>query len=250
MTFRKTLYRGFSQLRRRVLGIPPPGKVDFGDLRRVTPISRHFGTDRALVGHQAGQPIDRYYIERFLAACMEDIRGRVLEIGENTYTSRFGRNRVSRSDVLHVEAGNPAATIVADLSDAPQIPDGSFDCVIFTQTLQYLYDAQAAIRTLHRILKPGGVLLLTVPFVTPAPADSQWGSTWYWSFTPRAIERLLGEVFGSAQVSVTVGGNVMAAVAFLHGLSADEVTPDELDVRDPAYAVSIAARARKGPTGS
>ena len=59
--------------------------------------------------------------------------------------------------------GNPQATIVADLTDAPHIPDDTFDCAIVTQTLQFVYDVRAAFATLHRILAPGGVLLATVP---------------------------------------------------------------------------------------
>src|SRR5215210_7162112 len=54
----------------------------FGSLRRVTPLSRYFGFDRGL-------PIDRYYIENFLARQAEDIHGRVLEIGDNSYTQRY-----------------------------------------------------------------------------------------------------------------------------------------------------------------
>src|SRR3990170_7811785 len=52
------------------------GRVRFGDLRGVEPISREFGFDRGL-------PVDRHYIERFLSAHSSDIRGRVLEIGDN-----------------------------------------------------------------------------------------------------------------------------------------------------------------------
>ncbi len=51
--------------------------------------------------------------------------------------------------------GNPQATIVGDLADAPHIPDDSFDCAIVTQTLQFVYDVRAAFATLHRILAPG-----------------------------------------------------------------------------------------------
>ena len=75
-------------VRRRVQGIPEVGKVNFGDLQRLTPLSRAWSFDR-------GTPIDRYYVERFLAANAADVRGRVLEIGEDTYTRRFGGGRVS-----------------------------------------------------------------------------------------------------------------------------------------------------------
>ncbi|NIV33023.1 MAG: methyltransferase, partial [Anaerolineae bacterium] len=72
--------------------IPPVGGVRFGGLRRVTPISQRFGYDR-------GRPIDRYYIEGFLAQHANDVRGRVLEIGDDSYTRQFGGNRVTTRDV-------------------------------------------------------------------------------------------------------------------------------------------------------
>ena len=81
----------------------------------MTPFSREFGFDR-------GTPVDRFYIERFLSCCDADIRDRVLEIGDNSYTKRFGGNRVTRSDVLHVQEGNPQATFIGDLSSAEHIP--------------------------------------------------------------------------------------------------------------------------------
>jgi LmbE family N-acetylglucosaminyl deacetylase len=93
---------------------PAVGQVDFGDLARVEPISRWFGYDR-------GTPIDRPFIEAFLHQHRQDIRGRVLEIGDDSYTRQFGGDRVSRSDVLHVKEGAPGATIIGDLSHAPQI---------------------------------------------------------------------------------------------------------------------------------
>lgn len=223
-------------------GQPPVSGVDFGDLRRLRPISRAFGTDR-------GQAIDRYYVERFLDARREDVRGRVLEIGESTYTRRYGGDRVERSDVLHVHDRNRQATIVGDLSDAPHIPDDSFDCIILTQTLQLVFDLPGAMRTLHRILAPGGVLLVTVPGMSQVAADSEWGRTWYWAFTGLAVERMLRDLMQAADVTVEVHGNVLATTAFLHGLAASELTAEELNTADPDYQLLITARAVKGDGG-
>lgn len=239
MTLRKRAYHTWVSLRRRFLGIPEPGSVSFGDLRRIEPVSRHFGTDRGL-------PIDRYYIEAFLERHRSDVQGHVLEIGEDLYTRRYGGDRVTRSDILHVTAQNPRATIVADLADAPQIPDAVFDCAVVTQTLHLVYDARAAVRTLHRILRPGAVLLLTVPGLTPVPTRTDWGYTWYWSFTALSVQRMLGEVFGATQVELSTTGNVLAANAFLQGLAAEDLRPEELEATDPDYPVIITARAVKG----
>jgi len=216
---------------------PPPGRVDMGDLKRVTPVSREFGYDRGL-------PIDRYYIEGFLFRQAIDICGRVLEIADNSYTVRFGGARVTHSDVLHVNDDHPGTTFVGDLTDAPQLPSGAFDCVILTQTLHLIYDTKAALRTLHRILKPGGVLLLTTPGISQVEHGVR-GNSWLWAFTHESVRRLLEEVFPAANVDVEDHGNVFAAVAFLHGLALEEVSTDALDHRDSAYQVIVAARAAK-----
>ncbi len=243
MRLRQRAFRGVATWRRRLLGIPQPGSVDFGDLRRVAPIGREFGIDRPLPGEDRGLPVDRHYIERFLAAQAADIRGRVLEIGDDAYTRRFGGDRVTRRDILNITADNPQATIVADLADAPQIGDALFDCVILTQTLHLIYDAPSAVRTLHRILKPGGVLLMTVPGISQVPTGSVWGHTWYWSFTALSVQRMLSEVFGVRDVTVDSDGNILSVTAFLHGLAAQELVAEELEFCDPDYPLIIAARA-------
>jgi SAM-dependent methyltransferase len=215
----------------------PVGRVSFGNLRRLTPISRVFGFDR-------GTPVDRYYIEKFLAANASDIRGRVLEVGDDSYTRSLGGDRVRKSDVLHVSEENPKATIIADLSNADHIPSDSFDCIILTQTLHLIYDVRAAIATLHRILKPRGVLLTTFPGISQID-HYDWGSTWYWGFTQLSARRMFSEVFPQDNLKVEAQGNVLAAIAFLHGLALEELRREELDFRDRDYEVTISVRAVK-----
>jgi glycosyltransferase involved in cell wall biosynthesis len=223
--------------RERYTSGPRVGRVRFGSLRRLTPISRAFGFDRGL-------PIDRYYIERFLSVHAGDIRGNVLEIGDDIYTRRFGGDRVTKSDVLHVSEGNPEATIVGDLTSAEHIPSDSFDCVILTQTLHLIYDVRAALKTLYRILKPGGVVLATFPGISQISKDC-WREYWCWGFTHLSARRLFEEIFPAANVCVEVSGNVLAAIAFLHGLAAEELREEELEYRDSNYEVSIMVRAVK-----
>jgi SAM-dependent methyltransferase len=216
---------------------PPLGWVRFGELRRISPFSRRWGFDRGL-------PVDRYYIENFLSRHSQDIRGHVLEVADATYTQRFGAERVEQSDVLHVFEGNPAATIVADLTRAEQIPSNAFDCIILTQTLLLIYDLPAAIKTLYRILKPGGAVLVTVPGITQGTEDTrQWGR--YWSFTTLSIKRLFEEFFPATQLDVNAYGNVLAATAFLYGLATQDLRQRELDYRDPDYELVITLRAIK-----
>jgi SAM-dependent methyltransferase len=231
-----SFHRGAAQ---RLSAPDPPrvGEVDFGSLRRVKPISSDFGLDRGLL------PIDRYYIETFLARHADDVGGHVLEIEDDFYTRRFGGSRVTHSDVLHVTAGNPRATIVADLTRADHIPANTFDCIILTQTLQFIYDASAAIGTLHRILKPGGVLLATFPGISQI--SQVWSSQWYWCFTIPSAGRLFEAVFPAENIVVEAHGNVLVATALLQGLTADELLPEELDHHDLHYQVLITVRAVK-----
>jgi SAM-dependent methyltransferase len=207
-----------------------------GDLRRVTPFSREFGFDR-------GSPVDRRYIESFLGRHAADVRGRVLEIKDRAYTERFGGDRVETSDVLDVDAGNRIATLVDDLTTGERLPADAFDCIVLTQTLHLVFDVHAAARTLHRILKPGGVLLLTVPGLTPIPRHE--AASWYWSFSDRSAERLFGSTFDGGDVEVRTYGNVLAATAFLYGLAEHELRDAELDANDPDYPVTITVRAVK-----
>ena len=222
----------------RLASWPPVGLVRFGSLRRTKPINENWGLERGL-------PIDRYYIERFLAAHKEDIRGHVLEIGDNRYTLEFGEHRVMRSEVLHVAEEKEHVTIIGDLVSADHIAASSFDAIILTQTLQVIYDTRAAIRTVHRILKPGGVVLVTTAGISKISRYDmdRWG--YYWSFTTQSLRRLFEEHFPAANIAVEAHGNVLATTAFLHGLSAGELRQKELDDADPDYEMLITLRAVK-----
>jgi SAM-dependent methyltransferase len=217
---------------------PPVGWARLGSLRRLSPISRYWGSERGL-------PIDRYYIEQFLAAHASDIRGHGLEIKEDLYTSRFGGDRITKLDILHPEEGNPNATIVADLTVADNLASNSFDFIIATQTLDFVYDVRAAVATLSRILKPGGRLLATVSGISKISREDmdRWGH--YWAFTTRSTEQLLHEFFPAKNVQVEAHGNVLAAIAFLHGLATEELRREELDCDDRDFQVLISIRAVK-----
>lgn len=220
--------------------VPPPvGRVNFGDFGRPVPISLDFGFDRGL-------PVDRYYIEKFLTARADVVRGRVLEIGDDEYSRRFGGVRIDRQDILHVHAGNPRATIIGDLGQPGVLPDDAFDCIVLTQTLHLIYDMAGAVRRVRAALKPGGSLLLTVPGISQIDRG-EWGDSWFWSLTPAGLGRVLAEAFAADEVAIEAHGNVLAATAFLQGLAWTEVGAARLDVRDSAYPVIVAARARRSP---
>jgi SAM-dependent methyltransferase len=207
-------------------------------LRRIHPLRRDFGW-------QAGQPINRYYTEKhFLAEYQRDIRGRVLEIADDRYTRLFGGNRVTASDVLGFP-GCSGVTIQADLTKADHIPSAIFDCAILTFTLHVIFDVRAALMTLERILKPGGVVLIVVPGISQVSRYDMdnWGD--YWRFTSLSIKLLVEKFFQPEDVTVKTYGNALSAMASLEGLLSTELSQEELDHWDRDYELVIGVRAVK-----
>jgi len=215
----------------------PSGRAALG-LTRLEPVSRTFGFER-------GKPVDRWYIERFLAANAAHVRGRVLEVAEPTYTQWYGGDDVTQADVLYAASGNPAATIVGDLTTGEGLPHEAYDCFVMTQTLQVIYDVAAAVRGTREVLAPNGVLLATVPGISQISREDRrdWGD--WWRFTSDSARRLFAEAYGPENVEVDAHGNVLSAACFLYGLAAEELSEEELAHRDPDFELVMTIRAVK-----
>ena len=165
----------------------------------------------------------------------------VLEIDTNRYTSRFGGSQVEKSDVLHIAEMGPGITMVGDLALPDSFPEDVFDCIVLTQTVNLVFDARAALLSTRKMLKPGGVALITVPGISPmfGDADGRWGHCW--SFTTHSFSRLLEDVFAEDTVTVSSCGNVLSTTAFLHGLASEDLKVSELEHRDPAFEMLVLA---------
>ena len=222
---------------RRIARLRRP--LHWGTLRRLRPLSERYGFDR-------GTPVDRVYLDAFFALHATEITGRVLEVGAPMFTRRFGRGVVS-VDVVDIDPRNDSATIVADLSDAGCLPRGAFDCIVVPQTLQYVSDPNTALANLWGALVPGGIVLLTVP--TIAKLDHDIGDVESWRFLPRGLGRLVEVSCPEASVEIRAFGNVLAAVAILMGVAAEEMRDTEIAAVDPEYPVLVtAAISRARPT--
>jgi hypothetical protein len=206
-------------------------------LRRTRPYSEHYGNDRGL-------PIDRIYIEDFLARHADDVRGEVLEVQSPAYTQGFGADRVSGSSVVDLDPSNPRATVIADLCEPGALPDRRFDCIILTQTLQYLGRPDIALRNLWSALTPDGVLLLTVPALSRL--DPAAGASDRWRFTPFGLETLLRAALPpEAEIEVAGYGNAIAGAAFFVGLATQDIGRKRIRSLDTAFPVSCCARVRR-----
>lgn len=213
---------------------------DWGDLRRTSPVSRDWGYDR-------GKPVDRYYIETFLEAHAADVRGLVLEVQENDFTTKYGGDRVTRSDVVDLDPANPRATVVADLRHAVTLGSDTYDCVILTQTLHVIDDMRRVLEECRRILKPGGALLVTLPCASRVCLEYGRDGD-LWRVTEAGARALFAQVFPPACLNVRSYGNVFVNAAFLYGLACEEIAEQEFEVDDPYFPLLVGVRAVK-PTG-
>lgn len=189
-----------------------------------------------------GKHIDRFYIERFLEKNSGFIHGKCLEIGDNVYTLQFGNKNVSKSDILDINAENVKATIYGDLKNLrKEIADNTYDCIILTQTLQYVDDYSAAIRECYRILKPGGAVLATLPTVARIGYAGVEGD--YWRFTKAGGKYAFSQVFKDVQAETF--GNLRTAFKSLVGAFQEFSTKKEMEYNDPNFPSLVTIKAIK-----
>ncbi len=207
------------------------------NLHTIQPVSRRFGLER-------GEAIDRYYIEKFLENNRHLICGVVLEVANSKYTQQFGGSQVQQSLVLHT-VPHHNADIVGDLETGTGLPENIADCFILTQTLLCIFDVFAAAKNAMKLLKPGGVLLITVPGITQISRFDyeRWGQ--YWSFTDLSLRKLFERIVPPENIDIKTYGNVKIATDFLYGLALHEVPPQDLDYIDHDYQLIISAVVRK-----
>ncbi len=131
------------------------------------------------------------------------------------------------------------------MSKLDDLPESKYDCFICTQTLNFIFDYNAAISGIYKLLKPGGVGLITVAGLTHVSRFDmdRWGD--YWRFNSLSLEKCLTNVFNKEKIQVTAYGNAKTAVGQIYGLCAEDYQPGELDFVDPDYQLLIVAIVEK-----
>ncbi|MDO8425560.1 MAG: methyltransferase domain-containing protein [bacterium] len=205
-------------------------------LRTVRPISEKYGIDR-------GVPVDRYYIDAFLAANAHHIRGVCLEVKDGTYTQRYGGDMVDRVDIVDSDRSNPRATIYDDLRHPTVLRDGIYDCIILTQVLQFIDDVDVALRASARLLKPGGTMLVTLPALSRIDLGGGVAGD-FWRFTVAGARQLFGRHFTVDRLEIRSWGNVLAGAAFWVGCAQEDCSRANLDYQDDQFPVIISVVAR------
>jgi SAM-dependent methyltransferase len=194
----------------------------------------------AIYGFDRGTPVDRRYIEQFLAHYVDSIRGNCLEIKDDRYLRRFGGERVTRFDVLDIDVDNKSANVIGDLQDLKMVPDASYDCAIVTETLCFLRDPRRGVCELHRILSPGGTALVTVACL--GREDIEDGVD-YWRFMPAGVSALFAGL--SWEVDITRYGNALVGMAIWCGMAMEDLPARAWQLDDAGWPCVIGVRARK-----
>ena len=203
----------------------------------VTPIDPNWGFER-------GTPIDRVYVERFVGAHAADIRGRVLEIAAPDYTNTFGRG-VEQVDILMATEGNPQATIVGDLTDAPHIPTTRSTARSSRRRSSSSTTSAPRSRRCNESSRPAACCSRPCPDSRRSRRleDEEFGE--WWHYTGRSVRRLAEEAFGAGERRGRDVRERPRGVGFLYGLAASDLESEELDAHDPLYEVVIGLRAVK-----
>lgn len=201
------------------------------------PISDWYGFDR-------GTPLDRYYIESFLCEHASCVTGKCLELLNNNYTIKYSDSHVTRSDVLDIDQTNQNASIIGDLRSLQGVENNTYDCIILTQVLQFIDDVDAAISETFRVLKPGGVLLATLPTISRADCTS--GVTGdFWRFTPASALYLFEKKFSQTDIEITAYGNARTSMFFYIGLALEDTPKKILDIVDESFPTLVGIKATK-----
>ena len=211
--------------------------VKFSDLSTNKPISTVFGLDR-------GTAIDRYYIKIFYNDNKDLIRGNVLEVGDDEYSSIYN-NKVVHNDILHAVDDRRSDIIVGDLTNTATLPKEKYDCFIATQTLNFIFDVNKAVGGCNYLLKPGGTFMGTVSGISQISRFDmdRWGD--YWRFTDLSIKRALENHF-QGNIQIQTFGNVLSSIAYLQGIAVEDL-PDSslLDEPENDYQMTICFIATK-----
>lgn len=209
--------------------VPARGEISFGDLRRVMPICSNFGYSR-------GSPVDRYYLRKFAGSIVGRIVGRTLEVGGRPSHQQWFRNATAYVVMDQREMSD--ASVAGNVCDRKVFEEASFDSIVNFNVLEHVREPWTAVSNMHHWLKPGGTLATMVPSVQRVHLMTQD----YWRILPDGL-RSLHSCFEDC--SAHVFGNVLASLAALVGVAAEELSVEELDAVDPDYPVACCILARK-----
>jgi len=181
--------------------------------------SRHAVADRV-------RPSRFQYDYLTLSRLSDDVRALVREVPDTPAGARaldLGADKSPYRDLL-ASRGYDVKTLditlengadFAGTAEATGLPDASFDLVLCTQVIEHCMNPWAAVREIHRILKPGGYLVVSAPhvwFFHPHPTD-------HWRFTQEGMAHLCQEASLEPVSLLAQGGTVLTLCQILNFLA-------------------------------
>jgi len=219
-----------ARLSREGLLVPDVGALDWGDLRRRHPLCPAFGYTR-------GTPVDRYYLHQYIREHREQVRGRVLEVG-GRLANRIVYRYTNATEYRTLDLGAGADDMAGDAADPSAVPKQSADCIIAFHVLEHCPAPHVVIENFWRWLAPGGTAFVAVPAaqkIHSFPLDC-------WRPQPDGLRSLFHRF---SAVHLRTYGSLVAAIASLCGIAAEELSAGELADSHPDYPVLVCVAARK-----
>lgn len=131
------------------------------------------------------------YMREALKGAREHVRGRLLDVGCGLRQyEELVSDRVTQYVGMDwpVIAGRARADVIGDALRIP-IRFATVDTVLATELMEHLADPIGFLTEAARVLRTGGVLVLSVPFMEPLHEEPRD----YYRFTPYGLRRLLEE---------------------------------------------------------
>ena len=142
-----------------------------------------------------------------------------LGCGDGAVSGAIGAETVTLADVSAValeraRARMPGTEVVELEPDRPlPFPDGSFDLVVCTETLEHVRDVQLFLSEVRRVLEPGGRLAMTTPAHRRLIAAPDPFSPHLRFFTKRTLGALLDRMGFDARVLIRRGDGLFAVAS-------------------------------------
>lgn len=203
----------------------------------IKPLSYDYGASRG------GYSIARYYIDSYAKANLMHIKGNVMEVGDSRYTDLS--DEVEKSQILVLGEPYCEKCVKGNLETGEGIVAEMLDCFILTNVFSSLFDVNAAVANVGRSLKKGGKAIITVPGIAAISKAQYETYGQFWRFTPSSLRKLLETYIPNAKITIRTYGNVKSSVAFLYGMTIDDLTGEELDCVDSNYPMVIGALLEK-----
>jgi SAM-dependent methyltransferase len=154
------------------------------------------------------RPASRPSLDRWIAEAAGQLKGLVLVVGSGGDRRTFGRRTV------HLDRYAPAVDVRADLRLPLPFREGSFDAALCTEVLEHVPDAQLLLSEIRRVLSPGGVAVITVPFVFHYHRDPED----YRRYSPDGLRRDLERAGFVVEMIAGSGGKIVAAALLVESV--------------------------------